>query len=122
VGERGVPSDYGVDTAMNTELHIVPDTEEEVEFLEMLADAREFALEEGGLEKDEVAAAFSQFAVGMYQEGGKDRSDRFKCPECGEPVEDAGSQGLGQPLVLEPCGHTAEYDEVPDELFLDSDG
>lgn len=104
---------------MKKDVSIIPETEEELKLVEMLAEVREYAIQDAGMEPEEVAALFAQFSAGAIEgEFVGDQTDRVKCPNCGEPVEDVESMGLGMTPELEPCGCEVEYTDIPDDLYL----
>lgn len=104
---------------MRYDVHILPEDETEVEFLEMLTDAREYALD-NGMEPGEAGAVMGQFAAGLFQEGAVHTSqDKFACPDCEADVDGVEATGIGEPPTLEPCGCQVPYEELPPELYLD---
>lgn len=103
---------------MKHDILIQPETEEEVELLNILTDAREYAIEETNLTEAEIAAVYSQFSSGLSSEHDDDiqRSDLY-CPECEEPVEDVEAGGMGADPVCQPCGHEVEWSDLPADLY-----
>lgn len=108
---------------MKSEIHLTPETEEEVELLERLSEARAYAIEEAGMEPEQLATIFSQFASGMFTESGSavDERESHECPQCGQRIEDVESPGLGMDPALVPCGCSVSHDDLPQELYLDSE-
>lgn len=105
---------------MLLEIQLSPENEDEVEVLERLTDAREYALEETDLSKGEVAAMFSQFAAGVALEIDVDEEDEgLQCPECGSNVENVTSMGMGASPIMDPCGCEVDWNELPPDLYLD---
>lgn len=107
---------------MKTEVHLTPETEEEVELLERLAEVREFALEETNLERSSVAGLFAQMSAGIAGQEDDPQEmpeDAFECPECGQPATDAGGGSLGDDPQVIPCGCETSWDKLPADLYLD---
>lgn len=103
---------------MKTEIYLTPEDEDEVEFLERLADAREFALD-AGLERETVAAMFAQMSAGIAGEDGAvaEKEEELNCPECGTTLTDVTAAGIGEHPTTEPCGCTVEWDDIPPNYF-----
>lgn len=108
---------------MKSEIHLTPETEEEVEFFERLSEARSYALEQG-MDEAEIAQVFSLFATGMFNESSRQTEEResvHKCPQCGSIIEEVESPGMGMDPVLVPCGCSVSHDDLPQELYLDTE-
>lgn len=106
---------------MKSEIHLTPETEEEVEFFERLAEARSYALKQG-LDEAEIAQVFSLFATGMFNESAappEEDETSHECPQCGSLIEEVESPGMGMDPVLVPCGCSVSHDELPQELYLE---
>lgn len=106
---------------MKSEIHLSPESEEEVELLEQLSEARTYALEEADMDPEELATVFAQFASGMFQESNAPGDDQsvHHCPQCGQLIEDVESPGLGMDPVVVPCGCPVEHERLPQELYLE---
>jgi len=105
---------------MKTDIQIVPEDEDEMEFLERLSQARSFALEEADMDESDVAQAFAQFAAGIFHEASPrpDSESLHKCPQCGQVVEDVETPGLSMDAVLVPCGCSVGTESLPEEFYL----
>lgn len=106
---------------MKSEIHLTPETDEEVEFFERLAEARSYALEQG-MDEAQIAQAFSLFATGMFNESDASTEEpqgSHRCPQCDTLIRDVESPGMGMDPVLVPCGCSVTHDELPQELYLD---
>ena len=104
---------------MKSDIFLEPESEEDVEFLDLLAACREFALEEAGLSHSEAAVVFNQFAIGLLLEDSSGVSETtLDCPECGDVLTDVEIQGIGMDPIGVPCGCELERGEVPKELIL----
>lgn len=104
---------------MKLDIAIQPETEEEAELLDMLTEARAYAIDETNLTEAEIASVYSQFSSGLaseHDDGGPKTSDLY-CPECEEPVEDVEAGGMGADPVCQPCGHEVEWSELPADLY-----
>jgi len=105
---------------MKTELGIEPESREEVEFLERLAEVREFGIEETDMTVHEVGAVMGYFASGVHnrQTAQKSRRSKHECPVCGQEIKEVNSPGLGEDPTIEPCGCSVEYSDLDPGLFL----
>lgn len=111
--------DYTLDVpTMKTEVHLTPETEDEVQLLEMLAEAREFALEEAEMDPASAAGIFAQMAAGLAGEGEVEEGD-YECPNCGRAATGVTGSELGGQPEVKPCGCELEWEEVPPELYMD---
>lgn len=108
---------------MILDIQIKPESEEEVQFLEKLTAAREFGIDETDLTRAELASIYSEFAAGIASEIDVDRADDsyLTCPVCNTVVDDVTAEGLGGDPIVEPCGCTVEWNELPDDIFGGSD-
>lgn len=104
---------------MKFDIHIIPNNEDEVELLQRLSNVREFGIEETDMSESEVAALFAQFASGLHTEEDKQEEDyyEFPCPVCEGLVEDVQTPGMGQNPIIQPCGHEADWADIPLDYF-----
>jgi len=108
---------------MKSEIHLTPETDEEVEFFERLAEARSYALDQG-MDEAEIAQVFSLFATGMFNESGEAAEEpegTHNCPQCDTLIRNVESLGMGMDPVLVPCGCSVSHDELPQELYLENE-
>jgi len=106
---------------MKSEIHLTPETDEEIEFFGRLSEARTYALE-AGMDEAEIAQAFSLFATGMFNESAappEEDETSHNCPQCDSLIKDVESPGMGMDPVLVPCGCSVSHDDLPQELYLD---
>lgn len=111
---------------MNTDIYLEPETDEEVRFLELLAEAREYGNRDAGLSDREIARVFNQFAIGTLNMEDRIAEDIesetvYTCPICGDEIEDLDAPGIGMDPTVQPCGHQPDYSDLPPELVLDSE-
>lgn len=106
---------------MRSDIHIEPESDEEIEFIDQLSQARTYAVEETDMNPEDVAVIFSAFATGMFSESGRDvrPPKTHECPQCGQELKDVETPGLGMDPRAVPCGCSVQYDDLPQELFLD---
>lgn len=109
---------------MKTDIYLEPESEEEVEFLERLAQAREYGVGQAGLSEKEIARIFNQFSVGILNNTnniGEERDSEtvYTCPVCNTEIEDIDAPGIGMEPTVQPCGHQPEYSDLPPELVVD---
>lgn len=107
---------------MKTEVHLTPETEEEVELLERLAEVREFGLKETDLDRSSVAGLFAQMSAGIagQEDDPTENPDgAFECPECGQSATDATGGSLGEDPQVIPCGCETSWSDLPADLYLD---
>ena len=105
---------------MKFDIHIAPNTEEEVELLEQLSEAREFGIEETSMTESEIAAVYAQFASGIHTEEEEDEQEsyyEFSCPVCDGVVKDVQTPGMGQNPIIKPCGHESDWADIPLDYF-----
>jgi len=104
---------------MKFDIHITPNTEEEVQLLEQLSQAREFGIEETEMSESELAAVFAQFASGIHTEEQEEEKSyyEFSCPVCDGVVKDVQTPGMGEDPIIQPCGHTADWADIPLDYF-----
>ena len=53
----------------------------------------------------------------LRDEMGEGPPDELVCPECGESVEGVDSEGIGEDIVIDPCGHEATEEVVKEMMF-----
>ena len=104
---------------MKTEITLVPETEEEMEFVERLAAVREYGIQEVGMDKEAVAAIMAEFAAGAMSGDPTDSQETFECPECGTPVQEVTAREIGGKPIVKPCECEVEWSEIPPDLYLD---
>lgn len=105
---------------MRNDIFLEPESEYEMEAINRIADARDYALDEADLSPEEVAAVFNQFAVGLLVGDSQEESgESFTCPECDDVLTDVESPGIGMDPVGVPCGCSLSAGEVPVELWED---
>lgn len=104
---------------MKSEIHLSPETDEEVTLLEKLADAREYALEEAEMDAGSVAGIFAQMAAGIAgeEETTETPGDILTCPECETEVQNIEAPGIGESPTIAPCGCTVKWSDVPADYF-----
>lgn len=103
---------------MIIDIQITPESEDEVTLIEKLTEAREYGLTETDLSDQEIAAVFSQFAAGITMEADVEGEEHgLHCPECGTPIQDVTSRGMGMPPIVKPCGCKSEWEDIPPEYF-----
>ena len=106
---------------MKTNITIEPESEEEREFMEKIAVARNEALDNDVSQK-EVARIFLAFADGLLsgsdgKVGGSGGSkEKPRCPSCGVVVSDFDVPGIGEDVVVDPCGCRMPFEELPEEV------
>ncbi len=108
---------------MRIDFVLDPDSQEEIEVVERLSDIRDYALFEADMSEEEFTMLLSQFQTATLDETWDPenfQSVQYECPECGGPVEDVVTDGIGADPVVEPCGHETTFRELPEELFLDT--
>lgn len=103
---------------MKSNIDFVPEDEDELVFLEQVAQARIDALEHG-VDPDVVDRVLLLFVL---EGGGIDHimnepSQKSVCPVCGSVVESVESEGIGEDPVVRPCGCVVSYDDLPDGLL-----
>jgi len=106
---------------MKTNITIEPESEEERVLMEQIAVARNEALNKG-MSQQEVARIFLVFAerlLGDFEQepsssGGLD--EKPLCPSCGVVVSDFDVPGIGEDVVVDPCGCRMPFDELPQQI------
>lgn len=107
---------------MITDFYIEPESEEEVELIELLSVARDYGQDETDMEDREIAILFNQFAVGLLQPGHQeDEQEIDECPSCGQVMSDVEVLGMGMDGVVQPCGCEVSFEDL-DESWYISDG
>lgn len=101
---------------MRLSIHISAEGEGERHILEQLANLRTYALEDVEMSEEEFAAVLSLFSAGMFTETG-DRDDRLTCPNCDGPVDSISGTGIGEDPVIEPCGCTVGWADLPANIY-----
>lgn len=91
---------------------------EEALLLERVNEARIEAVESGA-DPQEVSRILSLVAVMTDGDMPSLESDESGpiCPTCGEPVDGYDVVEIGSDPVLQPCGHSVPFEELPDELM-----
>ena len=106
---------------MKTDFTIEPESQEERQFMEEIARARNEALN-NNVSEEEVAHIFLVFASGLlgdfeHESGSSGGSDEKPlCPSCGVVVSDFDVPGIGEDIVVVPCGCRMEFDELPEQV------
>ena len=121
IGSVSGRTEYGRGDTMKTNITIEPESEEERVFMEQIAAARNEALDEG-VSQREVARIFLVFAEPLLGEferesgslGGSD--EKPLCPSCGVVVSDFDVPGIGEDVVVDPCGCRMPFDELPQQV------
>jgi len=103
---------------MNTDYIVEPENDKDVEFVDMLAEARSFALE-NDMDPRTVAYVYLMFGFEVYSMGDVESSEAPVCPECGEDIGTVSLSGLGEEADVEPCGCVVGLDALPDEVLDD---
>lgn len=106
---------------MKTDFYLEPESEAEIELVDLLAEAREVGLEKAGLSPQEVSIVFQQFAIGALHEPEQVSEPQATCPVCGTEIDSVETTGIGSQPIVQPCGCETTYDQLPEDLFL-SDG
>ena len=102
---------------MKNDIILEPESEQQREFIDALAAARNFGVEETDLSKEELAIVFNQFAIGLLLQDSQASSGKsVECPECGQVLSDVEIPGIGMDPVGVPCGCELERSQVPQEL------
>jgi len=106
---------------MKTEVHLTPETEEEVELLERLVEVRRFAIEDTELSPSSIAGIFAQMSAGMAgeEESYETASDAIQCPVCGNNAQEVTAGEIGGKPIVEPCGCEADWDDLPPDIYLE---
>jgi len=96
---------------------IEAESEEEKELIDAVANARDEALSE------DVSVSMVQKVLLLFamQIGGNNHTEdktpqKSVCPVCGESVSDYESQGIGEDIILIPCGCSVAIDELSESL------
>ena len=103
---------------MEWEINAIPETEEEVQFIEQLAAVREHGLEELDLERESVAMLVIQTGAVLIDPNIDDpvkQVDVPDCPVCETPLRQVDTEGIGSKPRGEPCGCQLEWSDVPDQ-------
>ena len=116
-----VSVNVGGDARMNLDTTIEAESQDERVFMEQIAQARNEALD-SGVPEEEVARMFLIFASGLLSDfeydssssGGSDEKPR--CSSCGVVVSDFDVPGIGEDVVVDPCGCRMPFDELPQQI------
>ena len=104
---------------MEWNIDAYPDSEEEITFLEQLAAVRTYGTEELDLDRETVAMIMIQSASVLMDPTAPDITDEVDaevCPNCGAPLKEIDSKGIGVDPVGEPCGCSLESQDVPENF------
>ena len=100
----------------------VPESDEELELFDKLHQAKVEAYE-AGVDPDQIAAAMSFIAsaslIDKPEDDKKSLEERIEeeknmvknCPTCDEEIQKVFPLGVGGELLVNPCGHTFDWEE-----------